>query len=200
MVEFQELTFEENSHTYRLNGIEIPSVSRILEPLSSAEYGSVNTIALKNAATRGRSVHRAIEHFLKHGIDNDIIPSYSNYFAAFKKWYAETSPQVEEVECRIYHKAARYGGTADLICRIGGKLTLVDFKTSSNIVEHLVRVQSEAYSRAFKYHGIVFDSKLVVHLKKDGTVAVKELPSVDTESWTVFSSLLNIYSYLEKNQ
>jgi len=199
MVDLPELAFEEKTHTYRLNGIEIPSVSKIIEPLSSAEYGTIDATTLKMAAYRGTAVHQAIESFLREGIDNDILPEFGNYYSAFKKWYTANRPHVEGIESRVYHKVMRYGGTADLICKVGKSLTLVDFKTSSKIVEHLVKVQSEAYSRAFQCHGVKIDAKIVVHLKKDGTVSVKELPLVDTESWTVFGSLMNVYSFLEKN-
>jgi hypothetical protein len=195
MIDLPELTFEEKRHIYKLNGIEIPSVSKVMEPLSSNEYGAVDSTTMKMAAYRGTTVHQAIENYLLFGIE-DIVPEYAGFFVAFRSWYSKKKPQEINAENRIYHKIMRYGGTVDLTCRIGDKLCCVDFKTSSQIIEKLARVQLEAYSRAFESHGIKFDAKIVVHLKKDGAVSVKELPLVDTEVWTVFGNLLNVHNFL----
>ena len=55
--EFSELTFEEKTHQYKLNGFEIPSVTTIMKPLSSAHYKTVDEQVLKKAASRGSLVH-----------------------------------------------------------------------------------------------------------------------------------------------
>lgn len=36
--EFPELTFDEAGHLYHLNGVEIPSVTTVMKPLSSEVY------------------------------------------------------------------------------------------------------------------------------------------------------------------
>jgi hypothetical protein len=200
-----ELTFMESGHIYRLNKIVIPSVSAIMRPLITAVYSTVSEETLNRAANRGQQIHSAIERFLVDGVDYDIAPEYGKYFEAFKHWYYHAAPgttksiEVYGVECRIYHRVMRYAGTVDLLCNINGKLHLIDFKSSSKIENMLVRVQMSAYAKAFESHGIKVDKKQVVHLKKDGAVSVVDLPLVDTESWDVFGSLLNVYSFLKNN-
>ena len=39
---FPELTFDEATHLYRLNGTELPSVTTVMKPLSSEVYGGVD--------------------------------------------------------------------------------------------------------------------------------------------------------------
>ena len=45
--ELPELTFDEASHIYRLNGDIIPSVSKLMEPLKDQCYGGTRTSALQ---------------------------------------------------------------------------------------------------------------------------------------------------------
>ena len=49
---FPELTFEEGTHTYKLNGIEIPSVTTLMQPLSRKVYGDTDPDVLARAAAR----------------------------------------------------------------------------------------------------------------------------------------------------
>ena len=44
--ELPELTFDEASHIYRLNGDIIPSVSKLMEPLKDQCYGGIRRRAL----------------------------------------------------------------------------------------------------------------------------------------------------------
>lgn len=50
--ELPELTFDEASHIYRLNGDIIPSVSKLMEPLKDQCYGGISKRTLENAAIR----------------------------------------------------------------------------------------------------------------------------------------------------
>ena len=197
-----ELAFDERTHIYKLNGIQIPSVTMIMRPLSAAYYGGIDENILATAAKRGKDVHNAIENWLKFQVD-DIPPENESYYQAFKSWWDEKKPKRIESEGRVYHKILRYAGTADLLCMlddptVGGLLYGIDFKTSAQIVEMLVRVQLEAYERAYQSHGIGFDAKAVVHLRKDGTWEMKTFPAGEMEPWEVFCGLLTAHNYLSK--
>ena len=77
-----ELTFEEDSHTYRLDGLIIPSVTTLMKPLSQAYYGGIDAKVLGQAADRGSAVHSAIDLYSKYGVI-DIEPELEGYFEAF---------------------------------------------------------------------------------------------------------------------
>lgn len=197
---FSELEFVENSHTYKLKGMIIPSVTQIMKPLSDSIYDGVNEFALELAASRGTAVHNAIENYVLFGIE-DIEEDYRGYFDAFLKWYKENDVKVCATETKVYHKIMRYAGTADMIVEIGGKKILVDFKTSYVIHKMLTKVQLEAYSKAFESHGIELDGKAILQLKKDGTYNYDDkYDKNDTESWRTFGSLLVVYMYIKKYQ
>ena len=59
--ELPELTFDEASHIYRLNGDIIPSVSKLMEPLKDQCYGGISKRTLENAAIKGSAVHRELD-------------------------------------------------------------------------------------------------------------------------------------------
>lgn len=137
------LTFDDRRHIYRLKGIELPSVTQVMKPLSDETYRSVEPRVLNRAADKGTAVHNAIENYISFGIE-DIDPEFSGYFTAFLRWYREFNVKPIASEYRLYHKFMGYAGTADLICDIGGQLHLVDYKTTQQIEEMLVKVQLKA--------------------------------------------------------
>lgn len=143
--ELPELTFDEASHIYRLNGDIIPSVSKLMEPLKDQCYGGISKRTLENAAIKGSAVHNSIENWIKFGID-DIPSEHRGYFNGFMEWWKQYKPRVFGSEVRIYHKLMRYGGTIDLLCEIGGLLELIDFKTTYTLLEMACGVQLEAYA------------------------------------------------------
>lgn len=189
-----ELRFDEKSHIYRLDGVEIPSVSRVMEPLKASSYAGISEKTLARAADKGSSVHNSIENWLKFGID-DIPEEHRPYFDGFLEWWNEYQPEVVASEVKTYHKLMRYGGTIDLLAYIGGKLTLIDFKTTYRLLEKSCGVQLEAYAQALASHGIVVEAKHILHLKKDGMWAYPEFPAKDPVRWRVFSALKCVYDY-----
>lgn len=105
--ELPELTFDEASHIYRLNGDIIPSVSELMEPLKDQCYGGISKRTLENAAIKGSAVHNSIENWIKFGID-DIPSEHRGYFNGFVEWWKQYKPRVFGSEVRIYHKLMRY--------------------------------------------------------------------------------------------
>lgn len=194
---FDELTFEEGRHLYKLDGSEIPSVTTIMKPLSESLYHGVDEAVLNQAANRGTAVHNAIENYLKFGIE-DISEEYAGYLKAFVQWCKDANVKPIATESKVYHKIYRYAGTADMPALVNERFILVDFKTSATVNKMLTGVQLEAYAKAYESHGIKFDGKAILHLKKDGKYSYLYYPKDDLESWGVFGALLKIYAHIRK--
>lgn len=193
------LAFDESSHTYCLNGMNLPSVTTLMEPLSNAKYSGVSKGMLEKAAARGTAVHNAAEFYLNYGIE-EIEPEYMPWFQAFLCWHREYQPKVVATEMRLFHKILMYAGTADLLAYIGGKLTLVDYKTTAQYSEMTFPVQLEAYAQSLASHGIHVEQKAILQLKKDGTYKFEIYPAKDAERWTVFGALLTLGGYIRKHK
>ncbi len=192
----KDLEFREDDHVYLLGGVEIPSVTRLMEPLSRHEYERVSEWTLRKAAERGTAVHNAIENYIKFGLD-DTDPEYKGYMDSFHEWWAMSDPEVIGSEMRVYHKTLRYAGTIDLVAKIDGKVTLIDYKTTSRLMDKNLRVQLEAYAQALKSHGIEVERKMALHLKSEGWRA-PEYDRMDPEALRVFTSLKCLYDYMRR--
>ena len=194
---FDEIEFDEASHTYKLNGVKIPCVSDIMEPLKNAHYSGISEVTLRKAAERGTILHNAIENWIKFGIE-DVPQEYEGYFKCFLDFMKEKNPKILGSEVRMYHKLLKYSGTADLIADINGEITLIDYKSTSVISDMNCSVQLEAYAQALASHGIRIARKGILPLRKDGKSQIVEYPAKDARSWNVFAALKTVYDYIHQ--
>lgn len=192
--EFPELEFQDGPHIYLLDGEQIPSVSKVMEPLDKAKYERVDEVTLARAANRGTIVHNSIENYIKFGFV-DIPGDYRGYMNAFSDWWNTIKPVVVGSEIRMYHKLMRYAGTCDLLCYIDEDLTLIDFKTTYSIDHKTCGVQLEAYAQALASHGIIINRKMILQLKNNGQHPVYEFPAKDAKRWRVFGACKTLYDY-----
>ena len=197
MWELNELAFREEGHIYGLNGIEIPSVSKIIEPVSKASYGGIDPLVLQRAADRGTAVHSAIDYYNTIGV-MAVDDDFACYVGAYTKWCEYRKPKIIGSEIKLYHKVMRYGGTVDLLAEIDGELWLIDYKTSYKVVNKNYRLQLEAYSQALSTHGFRVDKKMVLHLKKNAEYEEIFYPTRDAEAWLVFGACKTVYDYNNK--
>ena len=124
-----EFIFKEDPHQYFLDGVELPSVTRILNPLY--DYSSVSRDVLKRAGDFGTGVHLAVKLYLmddldEEGLDDNLVKPLE----AFRLWeldYPEIACDLETaaVETPMFHPRLKYAGTAD-IC---GETFLIDLKS-----------------------------------------------------------------------
>lgn len=193
--EFPELAFDEYTHTYRLDELILPSVTTLMKPLTDDFYRTVEPEVLDRAAQRGTAIHNAIENYIEFGV-RDIPTQYAGYFEAFAQWWERRKPEPLALEKRVYHKILRYAGTADLVCMIDGRLTLVDYKSSAQINEKLCAVQLEGYDRAFESHGVGIEQRLILHLSSESYQEAAFQRSA--KCWSVLSSLLTVRNYMNE--
>lgn len=192
-----ELTFEEATHTYRLDGLVIPSVTTVMKPLSEAYYGGIDAKVLGKAANRGSAVHSAIDIYAKYGVI-DIEPELEGYFKAFLAWFKDYEVKPYATETKTYNRALLYAGTVDMSCSERGVDTMADFKTTASYSPMLCGVQLEAYERAQESHGIKYQNRAIIQLKKDGTYCRHTDFPPRIECWRVFNSLLNVSGFITK--
>ena len=192
-----QLTFDPVQHIYKLNGIVLPSVTQIMNPLSREEYKTVDDLILERAAARGTKVHEAIEFYELYGME-DCPSEVRGYFDAYLAWRKDYKPEVLSSEQATWHTGLLYAGTADLIVKLNGRTYLIDLKTTSVINDMLTTVQLEAYARSLACHGVSLDGKAILQLKKDGTYQFKEYQNPDIEAWDTFTSLIKVRAHINK--
>lgn len=138
-----DLRFEPSLHRYTMDGVEIPSVTQVLESVGLIDYSHIPPLTRQMALERGRAVHEAIALDLDGDLDEESADEAGvlGYVEAARAARAAIGVLVADGwEQRVYHERWRYAGTLDL--RAGN--VLVDWKT--NQAEYWVRFQLAAYA------------------------------------------------------
>jgi hypothetical protein len=141
--------FIEDTHTYIVDGVIVPSVSEILkEVIFYDKYRDVPDFVLKQAAEFGTHVHHAIEH------DDASALSWTESLV-FDKWLLlkhdyNITPKVHE--CRIHYEL-EYAGTFDMIADVDGEDVLIDIKTTSKLDLEYLSWQLSMYAFAYGFKG-----------------------------------------------
>jgi hypothetical protein len=144
---------------YEIGGMWYPRVTKIVEikakPALYRFYAQVRDFdegeRIKEAsASEGTLVHETVEALLM-GQTPPIPPSIRPSVEEFMKFVEQNHIQVDPsfVEYRIHHKDERYAGTMDAMATIGGKLGVLDIKTSLAIYRDY-NLQTSAYMAALK--------------------------------------------------
>jgi hypothetical protein len=125
-----------------------------------AEKGWNESQRIKSeAGERGTAIHKGIEFLLDGGdfrlgemIPNHYRPiSLEEYWklSTFVAWYNECEPKILYKELRVFSKKGGYAGTFDALVILDGKVTVIDWKSSSAIHEHFA-LQVASYAKAIE--------------------------------------------------
>lgn len=177
-----DILFEEDTHTYTRNGSNYISVTTLLKNYGlSAHYSSqIPDAVLKQAATRGTNVHKALENFIKHGIVDTTI----NEVVTFEKYIINQNVDIqlaisEEV---VYNDKYLIAGTIDFqYFDSTNTYVIADFKTTSSIHWESVAWQLSIYNY-IKCNGDLLEyytNKLMVYHMRDTKLSVREVPLID---------------------
>lgn len=111
------------------------------------------------AANAGTIAHQAIEEHIHGGNPARVLSDErepeeqrdkaARAFARFLGWEAEYQPEYIATELPLVSWNHRFGGTVDLVCRIGGVLHICDHKTGRGpYAEQLVQLAAYAHLMA----------------------------------------------------
>lgn len=171
------LTFDAATHTYQLDGQEIPSVTQVLESVGLIDYSHIPWSTREMALERGRAVHEAIELDLEGDLDEESADEAGvlGYVQAARNARAALGILLPDAwEQRVYHERWQYAGTLDL--RAGS--ILLDWKT--NQAEYWVRYQLAAYAACIAqvdgrtHWGAALVRRVCIELHPDSTYCLYE--------------------------
>ena len=150
--------FKEQSG-YIINDVWYPRVTKIVtikaKPALYYYYGEAKSykaaqLATERSAREGTMIHEAVEGILldkNPQVPAAILPAVKSFSAFMMTNKIEVAPEL--VERRIVNYDHRYAGTVDAIARIGGKLGVLDIKTSASVYRDY-SLQTSAYMDALK--------------------------------------------------
>lgn len=196
------LTFEEATHTYRYNGVVVPSVTQVLKPVMDLSF--VDPDVLAAASAFGTAVHKACELDDLDELDvGSLDPALAPYLDAWRKFSRDYGVIWSAVEKLVYHPQLRYAGALDRYGLVFDKPgphgrhvpAMVDIKSGSRLFPS-VGPQLAAYHRALDESSVT-TRRLAVQLKEDGTYVAKW--HSDPTDFALFASLLTVTNWCGKH-
>jgi len=188
------LTFEERTHTYRVAGVVVPSVTQILRPLMAFE--GIPPAVLEAKADLGRRVHFACQlddedDLDESSIEDDVAP----YLEGWRRFLRDSGAHVLHNEQRVLEPHLMYAGTLDNVIGYQRRKWLVDKKTSI-ATPISAGPQTAAYMRALNDPEVTHRAAL--RLRADGTYRFDPLTGAD--DWAAFVACLTLHRFKESQQ
>lgn len=183
------VTFEEATHTYKLNDVEVPSVTQIIKAAGLSGLDGVNPELLERNAAFGKAVHKAIELKCKGTLDfdsvDDAIKPYIEQWDKFVKDFNYTSlyQEYQRIDTVI-----RVGYCIDNIGDINGEYIIADIKTGAPKASDII--QSCAYGKLFPAKRI-----FLVYINEEKYKAIEIKGADRRKGENVFVSCLSLYNY-----
>ena len=148
------IEFKEDTHTYSVDGIVLPSVTQIISEIMPNKYANVNKRVLNEKAKFGTLGHKVIEDLDVADIENAKIHVRTienksleicirEYLRLVRKH--NIKPIAHEMKV---HYAYIYAGTLDMIANVNNELSLIDVKFTSALDKEYLAWQLGMYALA----------------------------------------------------
>jgi len=191
-----DLVFVEETHQYFLGGVELPSVTTVIDSVLT-DWSKIPRDTLEYARQRGTAVHTACELWDLDDLDEDTLdPAIAPYLIAYRSFLVDSGFVPEVIEQRLVHRAFGFAGTLDRIGTLNGRRALIDLKSTEATVPS-VGPQTAAYKAMAETPGGKIDGRYALLLRKNGTYRL--IPCKDQSDWSIFMSALNIYKWRKNN-
>lgn len=118
-------TFDATTHTYKIDGVAVPSVTQVLSDLIPGWQASEWYLQ------RGTAVHACCA-MIARGVAFDYDPAIDGQVRACRRFFQEVRPCVLSgtTERSLFSTRYKFGGTMDLAAVIGKDRTIIDWKAS----------------------------------------------------------------------
>lgn len=185
-----KIEFNEAEHTYKIDGVPVPSATQIIRETVGTGWHAEDWYL-----TRGRAIHRCAE-FIAAGKDFKFDERLEGYIFALRKFFAEVKPEIIGSEIRIGSKIYGYAGTLDLLCKIGNRKVIIDWKHSIDKIR--LPIQIGAYAVAERETNMIeYCFGAGVQIRENGTYSMTELYSLAIPA-REFLALRTVYRIKEQ--
>lgn len=187
------IDFDEATHTYRVAGRVVPSVTQIISAAGLRGDFPVSADVMAYAGERGKAVHLACELDDKGELDEGSVhPAIAGYLAAYRRFKSECAYHPGIAEVPRYHETHHYCGTPDRVCQINGQDAVLDLKSGVKLAA--TGVQLAAYAQMV---GKPAAARFGLQLTGEGTYRLVAYTS--TRDWPAFLAALTLYRWRQEN-
>ena len=133
---------------------------------------------MRTAASRGTAVHHMCEDYLNNDFDEEKHKKKFLAYCLFKQLAKETLDNVDNIhaqECGLYSDKYKVAGRVDCVAEYKGKLSIIDFKTSTkernDEWNENYYIQASAYAEMFEERtGKSIEQIVILVVTEDGVV------------------------------
>ena len=143
-----KVQFDEATHTYTLDGKELPSVTHIIRYLAVDKANNADPNMAMIARERGSAVHEATVMYDYSGeIPDDFPAEYAPYLEAYVQFCRDYHPKWELIEHPMADAESGFAGTLDRFGVIDDEYAILDIKTSYKVDMPSLSAQLAAYNQ-----------------------------------------------------
>lgn len=197
-----KVQFDEATHTYTLDGKELPSVTHIIRYLAVDKASNADPNMALIARERGSAVHEATVMYDYSGeIPEDFPAEYAPYLEAYVQFVRDYKPRWMLTEYRMANETLEFAGTLDRFGVIDDKWCILDIKTSYKVDIPSLSAQLTAYRDLLLNEQFErLENANILHLGLQLMRAGKyRLYETDCEKGSdLFYSCLRIYKTMER--
>lgn len=183
-------TFDAKRHLYTLDGVPVPSVTKVLGVVFSQFTSPASA-----AADFGSAVHAATEaEDNGEPVFNLAVAKHLGAWVRFKK---ESGFDPTLVEHRTYHPIYGYACTIDRLGEIHGYPWVIEIKTGQVYPEHPLQTAAQREALISRGETTLHAKRAAVYLRDDGTYRLIEHPEAQGDFET-FLAALRVYRFKVK--
>lgn len=186
------LEYIDETHTYLVDGIIVPSITQLLKIKFGNKYNGVPKTVLNNAAKKGTEVHEAIEQYCKTGVVTEL-QELKNFIFLQKQYKFEVLKN--EVPIILFRGDKPIaGGRLDMVLRQNGVVGGGDIKRTSTLDKEYLAYQLNLYRIGYRQcYGTEWQFLKGIHLRENVRRFV-DIPINENMAWSL------ITEYLEKGE
>ena len=159
------LEYMDDTHTYLVDGVVVPSITQILHFKFKNKYEGVGEDVLKRAADKGTEVHEVIERYCRYGEESEL-PEVSN-FKFLKKQYGFDVVQNEVPVILFLEDDPVAAGRLDMVLTMNGEIGGADIKRTCILDKQYIAYQLNLYRIAYRQsYGIEWNFLRALHLRE----------------------------------
>jgi hypothetical protein len=194
-----QLNFDAATHTYRLNGAVVPSVTQVLDEQIN-DWTGVPQDVLEAARVFGSHVHQACHLMVRDELDwASLDPSLVPYVEAAKRFIDESGITILSSELALASPKLKFAGTLDIRGLLRDSVCLLDWKSTSTLPRS-VGPQTAAYDHLYiEQHGGRPAKRYCVQLNPALPHGYKVHALTNAADWSIFLSALNCWRFKHAN-
>ena len=201
MVEPPEIEFDENEHSYSLDGQRVPALTTVLKEMGCTPgFWFLSQEDLLFYQSRGSAVHKAVELTLANTLDKrTLAKDVRPYMVGIDRFLNDHPIKVFFAEKPLIHRAFRYGCRPDIVAEMGRESGVIEVKATS---QHGIATSIQTAGQLVAVRQEIPN----IGKMRIGLRLLQEEPYYDLRRYTERSdestwiSLLNSYNFLTRHK